>query len=316
VNENNETSHRCAGSRPARPLVLCAGMAVVDFMFRVDRFPSPSTKAMAREFFVTGGGNAANATIAITRLGGRARFCGPVGDDEFGQRVLYGLLKEGVDIGGAQHVKGASTSVSGIFVDPAGERLLTTRRAQALEKAPPPDDCARLIEGVDALLADNHFPDFVLPICRAARERNLPVVLDVDKPATEAADPLLALASHAIFSAEALRAAAAIGDLAAALERASTFCRGFVAATDGAAGALWHDGHALRRQEAFAVNAVDTLGAGDVFHAAFVLALAEGRAEAEALRFASAAAALKCARFGGIVGAPARADVEQLLMKS
>ncbi|TMK00307.1 MAG: hypothetical protein E6G74_13245, partial [Alphaproteobacteria bacterium] len=145
------TSHRCAGSRPARPLVLCAGMAVVDFIFRVDRFPSPSTKAMAREFFVTGGGNAANATIAITRLGGRARFCGPVGDDEFGQRVLYGLLKEGVDIGGAQHVKGAPTSVSGIFVDPAGERLLTTRRAsrrarrrQARDRGGRSAACARL----------------------------------------------------------------------------------------------------------------------------------------------------------------------------
>ncbi len=280
MNEKNETSHRCAGSRPAQPLVLCAGMTVVDLMFRVDRFPSPSTKAMAREFFLTGGGNAANAAIAITRLGGRARFCGPVGDDEFGQRVLDGLVKEGVDIGGAQRVEGAATSVSGIFVDPAGERLLTTRRAQGLEKAPPPKNCARLVEGAGAVLADNHFPDFAAPICRAARERNIPV------------------------------------DLAAALERASAFCRGFVAATDGAAGALWHDGHALRRQEAFAVNAVDTLAAGDVFHAAFTLALAEGRAEAKALRFASAAAALKCARFGGIAGAPTRAEVEHLLMKS
>jgi sulfofructose kinase len=316
VNEKNETSHRRAGSRPAQPLVLCAGMAVVDLMFRVDRFPSPSTKAMAREFFLTGGGNAANAAIAITRLGGRARFCGPVGDDEFGQRVLDGLVKEGVDIGGAQRVEGAATSVSGIFVDPAGERLLTTRRAQGLEKAPPPNNCSRLVEGAGAVLADNHFPDFAASICRAARERNIPVVLDVDKPATEPADPLLALASHAIFSAEALRAAAAIGDLTAALERASAFCRGFVAATDGAAGALWHDGHALRRQEAFAVNAVDTLAAGDVFHAAFTLALAEGRTEAKALRFASAAAALKCARFGGIAGAPTRAEVEHLLMKS
>ena len=316
MDENNETSHRCTGSPAARPLVLCAGMAVVDFMFRVDRFPSSNTKAMAREFFLTGGGNAANATIAITRLGGRARFCGPVGDDEFGQRVLDGLVREGVDIGAAQRVKGASTSVSGIFVDPAGERLLTTRRAQGLEKAPPPPDCARLLEGVDALLADNHLPDFVLPICGAARARNIPVVLDVDKPATEAADPLLALASHAIFAAEAMRAAAATGDLAAALERASTFCRGFVAVTEGAAGALWHDGRALQRQEAFAVNAVDTLAAGDVFHAAFALALAEGRAEAEALRFASAAAALKCTRFGGIVGAPTRDEVEHLLMKS
>jgi sulfofructose kinase len=68
-----------------------------------------------------------------------------------------------------------------------------------------------------------------------------------------------------------------------------------------------------RRQEAFAVSVVDTLAAGDVFHAAFALSLAEGRREAEALRFASAAAALKCTRFGGILGAPARAEVDQLL---
>jgi sulfofructose kinase len=70
------------------------------------------------------------------------------------------------------------------------------------------------------------------------------------------------------------------------------------------------------RQKAFAVCAVDTLAAGDVFHAAFALALAEGRAEAAALRFASAAAALKCTRFGGIVGSPTRAEVEQLLMQA
>jgi sulfofructose kinase len=302
--------------RPSAPLVLCVGMAVVDFMFRVDRFPTASTKAMAREFFLTGGGNAANAATAITRLGGRARFCGPVGDDEFGERVLDGLVKEAVDIDGAQRVKGAATSVSGIFVDPSGERLLTTRRTQGLERAPPPKDCARLVAGAGVVLADNHFPDFALPICRAARERNIPVVLDVDKPATEASDPLLAHASHAIFSAEALRAAAGVADLPAALARASTFCRGFVAATDGAAGALWHDGKAVRRQAAFAVAAADTLAAGDVFHAAFALALAEGRAEADSLRFASAAAALKCTRFGGIVGAPKRAEVEQLLVKS
>jgi bifunctional ADP-heptose synthase (sugar kinase/adenylyltransferase) len=79
--------------RPSAPLVLCVGIAVVDFMFRVDRFPTASTKAMAREFFLTGGGNAATA---IARLGGRARFCGPVGDDEFGERVLDGLVKEAV----------------------------------------------------------------------------------------------------------------------------------------------------------------------------------------------------------------------------
>jgi sulfofructose kinase len=283
-------------------------------MFRVDRFPTPGTKAMAREFFLTSGGCAANAAIAIARLGGQARFCGPVGDDEFGGRVLDGLVKAGVDIGAARRVADATTSVSGIFLDPAGERLLTTRRAQGVESERP-GDCERLIEGVHAVLADNHFADFVVPICGTARERNIPVVLDVDKPDTDPADPLFALASHAIFSAEALRATTAICDLAAALEQARTFCRGFVAATDGAAGAVWHDGSAVQRQAAFEIAAVDTLAAGDVFHGAFALALAEGRDEREGLRFASAAAALKCTRFGGITGAPGRAEVEQLLMQ-
>ena len=166
------------------------------------------------------------------------------------------------------------------------------------------------------MVADNHLPEFVFPICRAARERNIPLVLDVDEPATSPADPLFAVSSHIIFSVEALRAATALNDVPAALERARTFCRGFVAATDGSNGAFWHDGSAVRRQEAFVVSVVDTLAAGDVFHAAFALAVAEGRGEVAGLLFASAAAALKCTRFGGIIGAPARAEVEALLSAS
>ena len=64
---------------------------------------------------------------------------------------------------------------------------------------------------------------------------------------------------------------------------------------------------------AFPIRPIDTLAAGDVFHGAFALALAEGRAEADALRFAAAAAAIKCTRFGGITGAPGRAEVEAFL---
>jgi sulfofructose kinase len=86
-----------------------------------------------------------------------------------------------------------------------------------------------------------------------------------------------------------------------------------VAVTDGANGAHWRQGGGIRHRPAFAVNSVDTLAAGDVFHGGFALALAEGQDEAESMRFASAAAALKCTRFGGIAGAPGRAEVEQLL---
>ena len=297
--------------RASSAVVLCAGIAVVDFIFRVERFPTPSTKTPTDEFLITGGGCAANAALAIARLGGAARFAGPLGDDELSTHIVDGLKRAKVDIGAITRIRRAVTSVSGIFIDPTGERLLTTRRGSGLATARP-NDPARLVRGVHAVLADNHFPEFVTPICVAARETGLPVVLDVDKPAP-LTDPLLALASHAIFSAEALRQATAMDDFARALEQASRFCTGMVAVTDGTNGAFWREGVTLRHQPAFAVEAIDTLAAGDVFHGAFVLALAEGQEHTEALRFASAAAALKCTRFGGIVGTPKRAEVRELL---
>ena len=296
-----------------KPVVLCAGIAVLDFIFRVERFPSTASKVPMLEFLITGGGCAANAAIAISRLGGEARYAGPLGDDEHGARVLEGLAHAGVDAAGAVRLAGAASAVSGIFIDRDGERLLTTRRDDALASARP-DAPERLLQGVDALLVDNHFPNFAIAMCEAARARDAPIVLDVDKPAASG-DALFALATHAIFSAEALQATTGLEDLAAGLARACEFCRGFVAVTDGANGALWRTDAAAGHAPAFVVEAVDTLAAGDVFHGAFALSLAEGRSERDALRFASAAAGLKCTRFGGIAGTPQRAEVEQLLNK-
>ena len=294
-----------------RPVVLCAGIAVLDFIFRVERFPTPSTKTATQEFLITGGGCAANAAIAIARLGGEARFVGPLGDDQHAECVAQGLTQAGVNIDAVTRVTRATTSISGIFIDCNGERLLTTRRSQGLAptRARHPDG---LVQNIDVLLADNHFTEYVLPICAAARARGLPVVLDIDKP-TKLSDGLLAQGSHVIFSAEALGATSGTDQLELALTRAAEHCCGFVAVTDGEHGAFWVAGNARGHQAAFAVAAIDTLAAGDVFHGAFALALAEGRKEVEALRFASAAAALKCTRFGGIVGAPARLAVDQLL---
>jgi sulfofructose kinase len=155
----------------------------------------------------------------------------------------------------------------------------------------------------------------VLPICEAARARGIPVVLDADKP-TQATDILLGVASHVVFSAEGLRATTGTHDLGAGLKRIAATSRSFLAATDGANGMIWlvPGPHGKgRRMSAFPVQPVDTLAAGDVFHGAFVLALAEGREETDAIRSAAAAAALKCARFGGITGAPGRTEVEAFL---
>src|ERR1700674_4566687 len=236
---------------PGRSAVLCAGIAVEDFIFRVEVFPTPSTKAPARDLVVTGGGCAANAAVTVARLGGDARFAGPLGGDEASARIVQGLRREGVDTTAVVRLPNAVASVSGIFIDASGERLLATRHAQGLETARPgaPE---HLVRDIGVLLVDNRFSEFVLPICHAARDRRIPIVLDVDRP-THPADPLLALASHSIFSAEALRATGAGDDLEAALAQAADRFGGFVAVTDGADGVLWRDGGRATRLPAFAV---------------------------------------------------------------
>jgi sugar/nucleoside kinase (ribokinase family) len=162
------------------------------------------------------------------------------------------------------------------------------------------------------VLADNRFPDFVEPICAAARERRVPVVLDADR-ATQLSDPLFTLASHVIFSSEALRATAGLSDLAAGLCRAAEKIKAFLAVTNGPDDLLFMDAGLVRHLPVFSVAAVDTLGAGDTFHGAFALALAERSEVVSALRFAAASAALKCTRFGGISGTPYRDETDAFL---
>jgi len=273
----------------------------------------PDTKVQASEFITVGGGNAANAAVAITRLGGKAYFAAPLGVDAVGDRLIEGLQREGVDCGDCVRVAGARTPVSAIFVDARGDRTIANYRDHRLNDATV-DDPDRLVTAMDAVLVDNRFPDFVLPICRAAMARRIPVVIDADKEADDR-EPLLNAATHVIFSAACLRAMAQTEDLASGLAHMGKLTDAFLAVTNGPHPVLWYDrgGATVRETPVFAMKAVDTLGAGDVFHGAFALALVEGRGVENALRFAAAAAGLKCSRFGGSAVAPQRAEVDALL---
>jgi sulfofructose kinase len=304
-------------ARPAPRRVLCAGIAVRDNVFRLSHFPPPGAKLRAQEFVAVGGGCAANAAVAVVRLGGRAALAsplgGPAGADSTGDLILAELAREGVDAGPCVRVAGATSPLSAILVDASGERMIVNHRDERLSDARVADPDA-LVHGYDAVLVDNRFADFVLPVCRAARARGLPVVLDGDRP-TQATNELLLVCSHIVFAADGLRATAGCQDLGEALRLIAVSSRASLCVTDGPNGVYWLDGGALRHMPAFAVEAADTLGAGDVFHGAFVLSLAEGRDEVAAMEFATATAAIKCTRFGGIAGCPTRAEVEALLSR-
>jgi sugar/nucleoside kinase (ribokinase family) len=209
-------------------------------------------------------------------------------------------------------VAGISTPVSAILLDRSGERTIVTQRDQGLEAARPADAQA-LVAHADALLVDNHFPEFVLPICKAARARGIPLVLDADR-AAHLSDGLFGLATHVVFSSECLRATLGIEDLVTALEHAASSATGaFLAVTNGPGDVLWRQDGVLRRTPALKIDAVDTLGAGDVFHGAFALALAGKQELAAAVGFATTAAGLKCTRLGGSMAAPSRSEVQATL---
>ncbi len=295
------------------PKILCAGIAVQDIVMRVAQFPAPGAKVSASDFIVTGGGCAANAALAAVRLGARAAFAGPLGDanDAVSERILTDLAAESVDCSGVVRVAGATASVSLILIDAVGEKTIATRRGAGLAGVLPADAHA-LITNADAVLVDNRFPEFVTAVCRAAQARGVPLVIDLDL-ATKPDDPLLALGTHVIASSEALRATAGRDDLGAGLKVLADHLSGFLAVTDGPNGVIWLEDGALRTMPAFKVDAIDSLAAGDAFHAGFAVALAEGRDLDIALRLASATAALKCTHFGGAAGAPRRAEVEAFL---
>jgi sugar/nucleoside kinase (ribokinase family) len=297
------------------PAVLCVGIAVQDIVFRVANFPPPGGKCMTDQFRIISGGCAVNAAIAVARLGGRAHYAGPLGDvdDAVSNQLIAEMAREGIDTSGVVRVPGATAPVSGIMIDGSGERMIATYRDPRIEAARVADP-DRLLGNASLLLADNRFPEFVQPICAAARRRGIPVLLDADRPSAED-DPLFGIPTHVIFSGECLRETTGLDDLAAGLERMAPRTRAFLAVSDGPNAVHYRAGGEMRTMPVFRIEAIDTLAAGDVFHAGIALALAEGRDEVTAMRFGAAAAALKCTRFGGSMGAPTRAELDAFLAR-
>src|SRR3979411_2339594 len=207
---------------------------------------------------------------------------------------------------------GLVTPISSIMIDPSGERTIVTFRDPELWKVHLPD-ADELLKACSAILTENRCAEFCTDLCVEARRRGIPVVVDVDRTMSMR-EGLLTASSHLVFSSEALQSTAGIADDGEALKKIARLTPSFLAGTRGAQGTLWLDEQQnLRQKPALPPHPLDTLGAGDVFHGAFALAITEKQDLPEALRFASAAAALKCTRFGGAFAAPQRAEVSDLL---
>jgi len=296
------------------PRILCIGMPVRDLTFQVQDVPARGSKENASHFAEICGGNALNAAIGIARLGGRSALCGPMGDagETTSEFIFDRLAEEGIATDRLVHMPGLVTPISAIMIDKSGERTIAVFRDPELWKVQLPDTDT-LLANCAAILAESRCAEFCSDLCAEARRRDIPVIVGVDR-AMPLRGGLLTASSHLIFSSESLQQTAGIADDGAALLKIATLTSSVLAGTRGPKGTIWRDGSGgLQETPAFPVHAVDTLGAGDIFHGAFALAITEAMDLRPALRFASAAAALKCTRFGGAFAAPQRAEVERLL---
>ncbi|KRE17759.1 hypothetical protein ASE63_00715 [Bosea sp. Root381] len=292
--------------------VFCLGIATLDHVYSVETMPTRGEKYRSRDLAVVGGGCAGSGSVAIARLGGRCWLATRLGDDAIGDQILGDLTREGVDTAFARRVAGRRSPVSAILVDAEGERMVISYSDPAM-----PEEAdwlpGSLPDGARAVLTDTRWGNGALAALQLARSAGIAGVLDGDRKPPH--PDLVATASHVAFSAQALKEVSGEANPRVGLAKVGREVPTWLAVTLGPEGVLFVENGEVVQSPAFPIEAVDTLGAGDVWHGAFALALAEGQGERDAIRFASAVAAIKCTRFGGRAGSPRREEVEAFLVE-
>ncbi len=306
---------RPAGRPPvdaAAPRIVVAGYNALDVTVAVAGLPAVDTKTATPPIRLGGGGPAANAAVALARLGASVKLVTPLADDLPGQLQRRELVAAGVDVSLCPVAAGSRSPLAVILVDAAaGTRTILWSRGGLPALAV---DAMRgaWLDDADLLLVDGHDAVAARRLALAARERGLPVVLDAGSVREGTAELVAActdVVAAAAFGREFCGCDAARGILAGLRARGPRR----VAVTFGSRGAVGLDGDVHVAVPSFAVPVVDTTGAGDAFHAGYAWALARGAGFAACLEWGAAVAALKCGGWGGREALPDLAAVESLL---
>ncbi len=306
------------------PSLVVVGSLNMDFVVRVERLPAPGETVLAREFRMVPGGKGANQACAaakVARPGTRVRMIGRVGYDLFADHLKASLSAAGVDVTGLHATRAQPTGAALISVDPSGQNSIVVAPGANYELRPEDVGAMRAsFRGADFVLFQLETPlETVLEAMRAARQAGARTILDPAPAQTlpdemlEAADVLTPNETEArrlLGAAPGRIASGEAPEVARALRQRGARC---VVLKLGEEGCFYMDGAASTHVPAFRVTACDATAAGDVFNGALAVALAEQRQLEDALRFASAAAALSVTKPGAQASIPTRREVEEFL---
>jgi ribokinase len=297
-----------------RPRVTVLGSLNMDIAVTVPRLPEPGATVLGSAARFTPGGKGANQAVAAARLGAAVRMAGCVGDDEFGRRLLAAQREEGVGHDGVRVTNDVPTGLAMISVDHAGENIITVAPG-ANHETGPAEVRAALAEPQNVLVVSAEIPVGVIVATLARHRASILNLAPAPEPPADAA--AIVAGAHpdwlVVNETEAgavlgrpVRGLAEAGQAAAALLTAGAR---HAVVTAGAHGAALAGPDGTSTVDAFPVDAVDTVGAGDTFVGALAVALAAGIPAAEAVRAASAAAATAATRPGAQGGMPRPADI-------
>jgi len=297
--------------------VVGIGANSIDFVCRLPFYPEPSgpnSKLGIRSYDRSPGGQTATVLSACASLGLRASYIGTVARDENGSIILDALRRRGVDTTRAILREGANPFAVILVADDAavhGERIVLWKRPDEMRLAAA-DLPAGAVSGARFLFVDDVDMDAAIAAGKMAIASGIPVTTDIEalKPRT---GELIDAVTMPIFAEQVPRALTGEADPEAALRLLRNRHAGLLCVTLGAKGAAALDGDHYLYQPGFAVDAVDTTGAGDIFRAGFIYATLRGDQPADVLRFACAAAAVSCTRRGAINSVPSLDDVNALL---
>lgn len=297
--------------------VVGVGANSIDFVYRLPAYPQPDSataKLRITNAFVSPGGQTTTALCTCAAMGLRARYVGAFGSDEHGRSLRDELIRRHIDVGQTvtREVRNAYAVI--LVADRHGERVVLWDRDPRLTLQAADID-PDVIRDARLLHVDDVDPDAALRAAGIARAAGMPIVCDIEA-VTERTEDLIAAVTIPIVAEHVPCAMTGEPDLEPALRRLRRPSHRLLCVTRGSRGAILLDGDRLHQLPGFAVDVVDTTGAGDVFRGAFIYALLRGDDPADILRFANAAAALSCTRRGAITSVPTVDETMRLLARS
>ena len=288
------------------------GLNAVDYLCVVPHYPRFDSKTRILHYERLAGGQVATAMAFLARMGLKGKYIGKVGSDEVGQFSLQSLKSENIDTSSVAVEPDSRNQYAFIIIDKnSGERTILWDRDDKLnykcEEIARKDICAGKL-----LYLDGHDHVAAIQAAEWAQSEAIPVVIDLDKVVPET-EKLISQVDFLITSSNFPPEFTGIDDPIESLLSLRNFCGGFIAMTLGAQGAMAVVNGACVRFPAFKVHAVDTTGAGDIFHAGFMYGLLQNWPLEMIMAFANAAAGLNCTHLGARGGIPPLGEIMQLV---